>query len=140
MHISIQNLSKAFGGRDIFSDFSLEAQAGLRLCVCGPNGCGKSTLLRLIAGVEPVDGGRVIIPKGSRLGFVMQELYAPDLERSLLDFVLEVLPDWSAFWAEWEHAGCAVAAAAAAQTGGRSTIDKAALLRLSQRQAELEHI
>ena len=50
MKITIQELSKSFGGRDIFSNFSLEVDSGVRLCVCGPNGTGKSTLLRLLAG------------------------------------------------------------------------------------------
>ena len=53
MKITIQELSKSFGGRDIFNNFSLEVDSGVRLCVCGPNGTGKSTLLRLLAGVEP---------------------------------------------------------------------------------------
>ena len=66
MKITIQELSKSFGGRDIFNNFSLEVDSGVRLCVCGPNGTGKSTLLRLLAGVEPADGGRVILPKGCR--------------------------------------------------------------------------
>ena len=70
MKITIQELSKAFGGRDILSNFSLEVDSGVRLCVCGPNGTGKSTLLRLLAGVESADGGRVILPKGCRLGYV----------------------------------------------------------------------
>ena len=51
MKITIQELSKSFGGRDIFNNFSLEVDSGVRLCVCGPNGTGKSTLLRLLAGV-----------------------------------------------------------------------------------------
>ena len=126
MHLSIQNLSKSYGGRDIFSDFSLEVQSGVRLCVCGPNGSGKSTLLRMLAGVEPLDAGRVTVPRTSRVGFVMQELTPEVLEVPLLDFVLEVLPDWNDFWQEWEKAGAAH--------------DEAALLRLSQRQSELEHI
>ena len=71
MKITIQELSKSFGGRDIFNNFSLEVDSGVRLCVCGPNGTGKSTLLRLLAGVEPPDGGRVILPRGCRLGFAL---------------------------------------------------------------------
>ena len=57
MKITIQNLSKAFGGRDIFSDFSLDIDSGVRLCVCGPNGCGKSSLLKLASGIcKPWEG------------------------------------------------------------------------------------
>lgn len=126
MKITIQELSKSFGGRDILSNFSLEVESGTRLCVCGPNGTGKSTLLRLLAGVEAPDGGRVLLPKGCRLGYVEQELDEEILKTPLLHFVQDVLHDWNDFWAEWE-----VAAAAK---------DDAALNRLMARQAELESI
>lgn len=104
MKITIQNFSKSFGGQDIFSDFSLDIDSGIRLCVSGPNGCGKSTLLRIIAGVDIPDSGRVIIPKGTRIGYVEQELAPSALDVSLLTWVLEVLPDWHDFWARWEEA------------------------------------
>lgn len=124
MKITIQELSKSFGGRDILSNFSLEVDAGVRLCVCGPNGTGKSTLLRLLAGVESPDGGRVILPRGCRLGYVEQELSEEILDTPLLTFVLDVLHDWNDFWAQWE-------AAAAAE-------DEPRLNELMQRQTELE--
>ena len=124
MKITIQELSKAFGGRDILSSFSLEVDSGVRLCVCGPNGTGKSTLLRLLAGVESPDGGRVILPRGCRLGFVEQELSEASLETPLLAYVLDVLHDWSDFWAEWEEAAA-----------GK---DESRLTALMHRQGELE--
>ena len=124
MKITIQELSKSFGGRDIFNNFSLEVDSGVRLCVCGPNGTGKSTLLRLLAGVEPADGGRVILPKGCRLGFVEQELSEEALDTPLLTYVLDVLHDWNEFWAEWEEAA--------------QQKDEARLTQLMHRQAELE--
>ena len=124
MKITIQELSKAFGGRDILSNFSLEVDSGVRLCVCGPNGTGKSTMLRLLAGVESADGGRVILPKGCRLGFVEQELSESALETPLLTYVLDVLHDWSDFWSEWEQAAAAK--------------DEARLTTLMHRQGELE--
>ena len=104
MKITIQELSKAFGGRDILSNFSLEVDSGVRLCVCGPNGTGKSTLLRLLAGVESADGGRVILPKGCRLGFGVQELSVAAPVTPLPRVVLAGGHDWSDFWAEWEQA------------------------------------
>ena len=124
MKITIQELSKSFGGRDIFSNFSLEVDSGVRLCVCGPNGTGKSTLLRLLAGVESADGGRVLLPKGCRLGFVEQELSEEALDTPLLTYVLDVLHDWNDFWAEWEQA---------AESG-----DESRLTALMHRQSELE--
>ncbi len=107
MKITIQELSKSFGGRDIFSNFSLEVDSGVRLCVCGPNGTGKSTLLRLLAGVDAPDGGRVILPRGCRMGYVEQELSEEALDTPLLTYVLDVLHDWSDFWAQWEEAAAA---------------------------------
>ncbi|GHU90341.1 ABC transporter ATP-binding protein [Deltaproteobacteria bacterium] len=102
--ISIQELSKAFNGKDIFSSFSLEVDFGVRLCVCGPNGTGKTTLLRLIAGAESPDGGRVVLPKNCRLGYVEQKFTAEILDEPLLGYVLNVLHDWNNFWKEWKTA------------------------------------
>ncbi|UZP67022.1 ABC-F family ATP-binding cassette domain-containing protein [Desulfovibrio mangrovi] len=126
MNINIQNLTKTYGGHDLFANFSLEIQSGVRLCVCGPNGCGKSTLIKLIAGVASSDGGKVSMPKECRLGYVAQEMDESLLETPLLNWVLEVLPDWNEFWAKWE---------AATQAG-----DESALKSLGARQAELEQI
>ncbi len=124
MNIVIQNLSKAYGGHEIFKDFSLDITDGMRLCVCGPNGTGKSTLLRMMAGVETADGGRVIFPKGCRVGYVEQILDEKTLDRPLLEWVQSALPDWEDFWKEWEEA----------QAKG----DEGALTRLMSRQHDLE--
>jgi len=122
--IAVQDLSKSFGGRDIFNNFSLEVDSGNRLCVCGPNGTGKSTLLRMLAGVEAPDGGRTLIPRNCRLGYVEQELSEAALEQSLMDYVLTAVHDWGEFWNEWEKA---------VQSGNPN-----ALTPLMARQAELE--
>lgn len=126
MSITLDNISKFYGGTEIIPQFSLDIADGTRLCVCGANGCGKSTLLKMVAGIVSVDSGRVLLPKGCRLGFVQQELDESLLDMPLLSWVLEVLPDWNDFWAEWE-------AASQAQ-------DEQAIKRLGIRQAELEQI
>ena len=126
MKITLQAVSKAFGGRDILSDFSLDVESGVRLCVCGPNGMGKSTLLRILAGVEQPDAGRVLTPRDCRLGYVEQELDEATLETPLLEFVQASLPDWNRFWEEWERA---------AASG-----DANALTPLMARQHELESV
>ncbi len=124
--MNIQDISKSLGGRDILSNFSLDLDPGMRLCVCGANGTGKSTLLRILSGVEQPDSGRVILPRGCRLGYVEQELDESLLGKTLLDFVREVLPDWEGFWEEWEEAS--------------ASGDESALKRLMERQAEWEAV
>ena len=123
--ITIQNLSKSLGGRDLLANFSLEAVAGTRLAVVGPNGCGKSTFLRLLAGEAEPDSGRIILPPGVRLGYVAQELAEAELDEPLLAWVMSALPSWKEFWREWEHASL--------------EHDEHALGVLSARQAEMEH-
>ncbi len=126
MKITLQEISKSFGARQIFDAFSLDIESGVRLCVCGPNGTGKSTLLRILANVESADGGRVLLPRGCRLGYVEQELDDATLQKPLLEYVQEALPDWSEFWEQWETAS--------------ATQDSTALNGLMARQAELEAV
>ncbi|MGE4299332.1 MAG: ATP-binding cassette domain-containing protein [Desulfovibrionaceae bacterium] len=124
MKISIQGITKAYGGRDLFREFSLEVNSGVRLCVVGSNGTGKSTMLRILAGESEPDSGKVVYPKGARVGYVAQDFGREDLERSLVGWVMDVLPSWHSFWDEWE----------AATAAG----DTATLAELGRRQAELE--
>ncbi len=123
--ISIQNLSKSFGARDLFDAFSLEVTPGMRLAVVGPNGCGKSTFLRILAGLEDPDSGQVSMPPGTQLGYSMQELSEDDLSTPVTAWVLAALPSWSEFWERWERA---------TEAG-----DAAALAELGKEQAHLEH-
>jgi ATP-binding cassette subfamily F protein uup len=54
-----EDLSKSYGARPIVEGLSLVLSPGTRLGLMGANGSGKSTLLRLLAGLEPPDGGTV---------------------------------------------------------------------------------
>lgn len=123
--ITVQAVSKAYSGVDLFMGLSMEVHSGTRLALVGPNGCGKSTLLKIMAGETSPDSGKVTVPKGSQIGFVQQELGAADLAKPLQDFVLEVLPSWGEFWTQWRAA--------------LDQNDEAALIRLHDRQEELEH-
>ncbi len=104
MNIILQNLYKSYGNNDILKDFSLDIASGTRLAVCGANGCGKSTLIKIIAGVDTADAGRVIFPKGCRVGYVEQTLDDAALKSNLLAWVIDVLFDWSEFWEVWDQA------------------------------------
>ncbi len=57
--LALENVSKSFGERLLFSGVSLEMSAGDYVAILGDSGAGKSTLLNVIAGLEPADGGSV---------------------------------------------------------------------------------
>ncbi|MGL4311918.1 MAG: ABC transporter ATP-binding protein [Paracoccaceae bacterium] len=57
----LSDLRKSFGTLDIIKGVNLEVDEGEFVVFVGPSGCGKSTLLRMIAGLEDVTAGEVII-------------------------------------------------------------------------------
>ena len=73
--ISIDNLSKSFGGRELFDGVSFKINSKERIGLVGRNGHGKSTLLRIIIGDEGYDGGALTMPKGYRIGHVQQHIH-----------------------------------------------------------------
>ena len=77
--MNIEQVTKAFGERPLLDGVTLGVNAGERIAVVGRNGAGKSTLLHVMAGVEPVDSGRVTIGSDVNLGLVSQaEVVDPD--------------------------------------------------------------
>ena len=59
--LEVKNLTRRFGSSPAVDGVSFSVQAGQVLCLLGPSGCGKSTTLRMIAGVEPLDDGEIIL-------------------------------------------------------------------------------
>jgi len=79
--IVLEKVAKRFGKVAAVDGVSLRADAGRFLVLLGPSGCGKSTLLRLIAGLEEVSEGRILIggadvtrlePQKRRISMVFQ--------------------------------------------------------------------
>ncbi|HEX5935779.1 MAG TPA: ABC transporter ATP-binding protein [Pseudorhizobium sp.] len=59
--ITLNKVSKSFGEAKVIPSIDLEIKDGEFVVFVGPSGCGKSTLLRLIAGLEDVSGGSILI-------------------------------------------------------------------------------
>ncbi|WP_137133419.1 ABC transporter ATP-binding protein [Rhizobium sp. FKY42] len=59
--INLRNVSKVFGEAKVIPSINLQINEGEFVVFVGPSGCGKSTLLRLIAGLEDVSDGEIVI-------------------------------------------------------------------------------
>jgi tetratricopeptide (TPR) repeat protein len=80
--LTVSQVSKAFGGRTLFEDVSLQVNRGDRLGLVGPNGAGKSTLFSLILGEASPDDGRIAVERQAKLGFLPLD----QDEKALADF------------------------------------------------------
>lgn len=59
--IQLNNVNKTFGAVNVIDNLSLTIEPNEFIVFLGPSGCGKSTLLRMIAGLEEIDGGEILI-------------------------------------------------------------------------------
>ncbi|WP_027169679.1 heme ABC exporter ATP-binding protein CcmA [Mesorhizobium sp. WSM3224] len=64
MRLIAENLGGERGGETVFSNIGFALEKGEALIVTGPNGSGKSTLLRIVAGLLPAAGGKVLVEGG----------------------------------------------------------------------------
>lgn len=71
--LTVSEISKAYAGRTLFQNVSLQINRGDRLALVGPNGAGKTTLFSIILGENSPDDGRITWEKGTRVGFLPQE-------------------------------------------------------------------
>ena len=78
----LEGLSKSYGTRTIYDDFSLTIRRGERWAVMGRNGAGKSTLLKMISGASAPDSGEVRLGASLKMGYFAQQsldVLNPDL-------------------------------------------------------------
>ena len=86
MSLRLTGIRHAFGGREVIRGIDLHVRPGEILCLLGPSGDGKTTLLRLVAGLEPLQAGRIelggvpvaepgreVPPEQRHVGFVFQD-------------------------------------------------------------------
>ena len=79
--LKVSNITKNFGNTQVLKQINLEVIDGEFIVLLGPSGCGKSTLLNIIAGLETVDDGEILIdeyvvnrvePKDRNIAMVFQ--------------------------------------------------------------------
>jgi len=73
---TLRSVHKDFGIKEILRDASFSLEEGDKVGLIGTNGSGKSTLLKMIAGLEPFDGGDFWVNAGSKIVYLPQQ---PDI-------------------------------------------------------------
>lgn len=87
--IEVTGLSKSYGEKVLFRDYSYIFLKGERIGIIGPNGCGKSTLLKIINGITEADSGTIDIGQTVKIGYFSQESEAMDDSMKVIDYIRE---------------------------------------------------
>lgn len=74
--IAVSNIELHFSGRVMFDRISFLINDNDKIGLTGRNGAGKSTLLKVLKGLQPIDGGDIMYPKGTIIGYLPQELHS----------------------------------------------------------------
>ncbi len=132
--IRVDKVAKHFGGRTLFENASIALEPGARIGLVGANGAGKTTLFKMLAGLMPADEGRIIVPKGTTVGHLQQDV--GDIgEKPLVEFVLQGRADVVGLRTELEEL---------TEKVSDPNLDHDELLRLTNRMgdvgAELDHV
>ncbi|MYZ48220.1 ABC transporter ATP-binding protein [Propylenella binzhouense] len=99
--VSLRNIWKRFGTTEVLKGISLDLEEGEFVVLVGPSGCGKSTLLNIVAGLETLSEGDVLIgdrvvndvpPKDRNIAMVFQSysLYPTKTVRKNITFGMEI--------------------------------------------------
>lgn len=103
-YLQVENISKSYGDRTLFSDISFNINEGDKIALVAPNGTGKSSLLKILAGVEHSDrGGEVKFMKDIRVAFLDQNMVF-DPKRTIFEEVYSHMSDLTPAIREYELA------------------------------------
>ena len=89
--LSVQDVSKNFGGVRAISNVSMDVQRGEILSVIGPNGAGKTTLLNMISGFYHPDAGAITLGQHSITHLAPHHIAAMGIARTF-----KILPCFAA--------------------------------------------
>ncbi len=100
--LSVHDLQKSFGGRPILDGVTLTIRTGEKVGLVGTNGSGKSTFARVVAGLEPSEGGTLARRRGATVAYLAQEPVFTD-DAPAREVVLAGMAEWSRARAHYER-------------------------------------
>ncbi|MFG0329002.1 MAG: ABC-F family ATP-binding cassette domain-containing protein [Phycisphaerales bacterium] len=89
--VNADGLTKEYGDRTLFEEFSLKIERGDRIGIIGPNGCGKSTFIKCLLGELEPDEGKVRLGSGVSVGYFSQLHEGLDLELPVYRYLQSVI-------------------------------------------------
>jgi ATP-binding cassette subfamily F protein 3 len=84
--IELEEVSKAFGDKILFSHLSKVLRKGDRVILTGPNGAGKTTLLRCMAGLLAIDAGKIRVVPTAKIAYLDQEVALLPMNKTPLEY------------------------------------------------------
>src|SRR5437764_4988086 len=91
-NVQLRDLRKTYIDHEVIHGVSIDIADGEFIVIVGPSGCGKSTLLRMVAGLETITGGEVVI--GDR---VVNQLEPKDRDIAMVFQNYALYPHMSVF-------------------------------------------
>ena len=91
--LSVEGLSKAFGGNRLFDNVSFEIQKGEKVALIGNNGTGKTTILKIINHIIEADAGKLKLGANVEIGYYDQEHNVLHMDKTAFDEIGDAYPD-----------------------------------------------
>jgi len=88
--IELHKIKKSFGDVPIVNSLNYTFKRGDRVGLVGPNGAGKSTLLKMIQGIEPVTGGKIVVGETVKIGYYAQEGLKFKDDKRVIDIITDI--------------------------------------------------
>src|SRR3954468_8093764 len=91
--LTLAGITKAYGGRVLFADVTLQVNREDRIGLVGPNGAGKTTLFSIVLGETKPDDGKIMLERGVSFGYLPQE-NAPAGDETVIELATAIVPEF----------------------------------------------
>ncbi len=91
--LTLSGITKAYGGRTLFADVTLQINREDRIGLVGPNGAGKTTLFSMMLGEGSPDAGEIITERNVKIGYLPQES-APIGNETVVELATAISPEF----------------------------------------------
>src|SRR6476646_4322255 len=92
--LTLSGITKAYGGRVLFEDVTLQVNREDRIGLVGPNGAGKTTLFSIMLGEESADAGETTCERGVSIGYLPQETSTVS-DETVIELATAITPEYT---------------------------------------------